>query len=147
MNQSMAIVLAVIGGAVLPLQVLINSRLAVGLGNALWATTVSFIVGTLGMLVWLLLTRQTSADWSQAAQLPWWVWLGGLLGGAYVTFTIVTVPVLGATVLVLLLILGQMLAGTLLDHFGILTQQQPVNLAKIAGLVLVFVGTVLVVRS
>lgn len=147
MNQSMAIVLAVIGGAVLPLQVLINSRLAVGLGNALWATTVSFIVGTLGMLVWLLMTRQTSADWSQAAQLPWWVWLGGLLGGAYVTFTIVTVPVLGATVLVLLLILGQMLAGTLLDHFGILTQQQPVNLAKIAGLVLVFIGTVLVVRS
>ena len=147
MNQSMALALAVIGGAVLPLQVLVNSRLAVGLGNALWATTVSFIVGTLGMLAWLVISRQTSADWSQALALPWWVWFGGLLGGAYVTFTIVTVPVLGATALVLLLILGQMVAGTLLDHFGILTQAQPVNLAKLAGLALVFIGTVLVVRS
>jgi transporter family-2 protein len=147
MNQSIALALAVVGGAILPLQVLINSRLAVGLGNALWATTVSFIVGTVGMLAWLLVTRQASADWSQAASMPWWVWLGGLLGGAYVTFTIVTVPVLGATVLVLLLILGQMLAGTALDHFGILTQQQPVTLSKVAGLVLVFIGTVLVVRS
>lgn len=147
MNPSIAIVMAVIGGAILPLQVLINSRLAVGLGNALWATTVSFVVGMLGLLAWLMITRQTSADWSQAAHMPWWVWVGGLMGAAYVTITIVTVPMLGATALVLLLILGQMIAGTLLDHFGILTQAQPVNLAKVAGLILVFIGTVLVVRS
>lgn len=147
MNHTYAIALAVIGGAVLPLQVLINSRLAVGLGNALWATTVSFVVGMFGLLAWLIITRQTQADWSQALHLPWWVWVGGLLGGAYVTITVVTVPMLGATALVLLLILGQMVAGTLLDHFGILTQAQPVTLSKLAGLVLVFLGTVLVVRS
>lgn len=147
MNPTLAIFLAALAGVVLPVQVLINARLAHGLANPLWATTVSFVVGTLGMLVFLLLRGQTQADWSGALQLPWWAWIGGLLGAAYVTFTIVTVPVLGATALVVLVILGQMTAGVLLDHFGVLTQQQPVSLAKLAGLALVFVGTFVVIRS
>ena len=50
MNHSLAIALAALGGAVLPLQVLINARLGQGLGNASWATAVSFVVGTLGAL-------------------------------------------------------------------------------------------------
>lgn len=147
MNPSLAIVLAAIAGVVLPLQVLINARLALGLGNALWATTVSFVVGIFGMFLFLVLRGQTQADWQGALGLPWWAWVGGLLGAAYVTFTIVTVPVIGATALVVLVILGQMLAGVLLDHFGILTQQQPVTLVKLAGLALVFVGTFVVIRA
>ncbi|NRB72339.1 MAG: DMT family transporter, partial [Xanthomonadales bacterium] len=57
MNHSLAIALAALGGAVLPLQVLINARLGQGLGNASWATAVSFVVGTLGLLVWITLSR------------------------------------------------------------------------------------------
>jgi transporter family-2 protein len=146
-KPSLAILLAAMGGAVLPLQVLINARLAAGLNNPLWATTVSFVVGTIGMLAFLVLRGQTQADWQGVLGLPWWAWVGGLLGAAYVTFTIVTVPVIGATALVVLVILGQMLAGVLLDHFGILTQQQPVSPVKLAGLALVFVGTFVVIRA
>ncbi len=146
MHHSLAIGLAALGGAVLPLQVLINARLGQGLGNASWATAVSFVIGTLGLLVWISLSRQ-QADWPGALALPWWAWVGGLLGAVYVSLTIVTVPVLGATALVVLLILGQMVAGTLLDHFGVLTPVQPVNGAKLLGLGLVLAGTWLVVKN
>ncbi len=148
MNYSIAALLAAIGGAMLPIQVLLNARLAQGFGNALWATTVSFVVGTLGLLAFIAATRQLgAANWSGALGLPWWAWVGGLLGAVYVSLTIFTVPVIGPTALVVLLILGQLIAGTTLDHFGILTTQDPVSLQKLLGLGLVFVGTVLVVKS
>lgn len=148
MNYSVAIGLAALGGMLLPIQFLINARLAQGFGNALWATTVSFVVGTLGLLAWIAATRQLgAANWSGALALPWWAWVGGLLGAVYVSLTIVTVPVVGPTVLVLLLILGQMIAGTALDHFGIMTPADPVSLQKLLGLLLVFAGTWLVVKA
>lgn len=146
MNFNTAIALATVGGLALPLQVLINARLSAGLNHPLWAVTVSFVVGTLGLLAWIALASRDGANWANAATLPWWAWVGGLLGAIYVSITIVTVPVLGATALVLLVILGQMVAGTVLDHFGILTEQKPITLIKLAGLALVFLGTWLVVR-
>ena len=148
MNPSTAIGFAILAGMILPLQFLINAKLSEGFDNALWATAVSFVVGTFGLLVWIAATRQLgAANWSGALSLPWWAWLGGLLGAVYVTATIVTVPIVGPTALVVLLIFGQMAAGTVMDHFGILTETQPVNLPKLLGLGLVLAGTWLVVRN
>lgn len=147
MNYTLALAFAALGGALLPIQVLINARLADGFQHPLWATTVSFVVGTLGLLAWIALRGQLgAANWQGALGLPWWAWVGGLLGAVYVSLTIITVPVIGATALVVLLILGQMVAGTLLDHFGILTEPVPVSLPKLAGLGLVLLGTWLVVK-
>lgn len=147
MNYTLAVAFAAIGGALLPIQFLINARLSQGFQNPLWATTVSFVVGTLGLLAWMAMRGQLgSANWQGALALPWWAWVGGLLGAVYVSLTIITVPVIGPTALVVLLILGQMVAGTTLDHFGILTQADPVSLPKLLGLALVFAGTWLVVK-
>ena len=146
MTHPLAIGLAALGGAILPLQFLINARLSQGFNNPIWATTISFVVGTIGLLVWIALSRQ-QADWQGAMGLPWWAWVGGLMGAVYVSLTIVTVPVLGATALVVLLVLGQMVAGTLLDHFGVLTEAKPITLVKSAGLGLVLLGTWLVVKN
>ncbi len=148
MNNSTAIAVAALGGMILPVQFLINARLSDGFGNALWATMISFIVGTLGLLAWILATRQAgAASWSGALALPWWAWLGGLMGAVYVAVTIISVPAIGPTALVVLLIFGQMVAGTVLDHFGILTERDPVSFSKLLGLGLVFAGTWLVVRA
>ena len=148
MNPVTAIVAAAIGGMLLPIQFLINAKLSEGFGNALWATTVSFVIGTVGLLVWIAFRGQLgSANWPGALALPWWAWVGGLLGAVYVCVTIITVPVIGPTALVVLLIFGQMAAGTVLDHFGIMTARDPVSLSKLTGLALVFLGTWLVVRA
>jgi len=148
MNYSVAIGLAALAGMLLPIQFLINARLSQGFESALWATTVSFVVGTLGLLAWIAARGQLgAANWSGALALPWWAWVGGLMGAVYVSLTIVTVPVIGPTALVVLLILGQMVAGTALDHFGILTSIEPVSVQKLLGLALVFTGTWMVVKA
>ncbi len=148
MNYSMAIGLAALGGMLLPIQFLINARLSQGFESALWATTISFVVGTVGLLVWIAARGQLgAANWAGALALPWWAWVGGLMGAVYVSLTIITVPVVGPTALVVLLILGQMVAGTALDHFGILTEADPISLQKLLGLTLVFAGTWLVVKA
>lgn len=141
------LLIALLGGAILPLQALINARLSFALGNATWATTVSFVIGTIGLLAWLAVTRNALPSLGAALAHPWWIWVGGLMGAVYVLTTIVAVPVLGATALVVTIIAGQMLAGAALDHFGVLTQQQPINLARVLGLALVLGGTILVLRN
>jgi transporter family-2 protein len=148
MNYSLAVGLAALGGMLLPIQFLINARLSQGFQSPLWATTISFVVGTLGLLAWMAARGQLgAANWPGALALPWWAWVGGLMGAVYVSLTIITVPVVGPTALVVLLILGQMVAGTALDHFGILTQVEPISLQKLLGLALLFAGTWLVVKA
>lgn len=148
MNYSVAIGLAALAGMLLPIQFLINARLSQGFDNALWATTISFVVGTLGLLAWIAARGQLgAANWSGALALPWWAWVGGLMGAVYVSLTIITVPIVGPTALVVLLILGQMVAGIALDHFGILTKTDPISLQKTLGLALVFAGTWLVIKA
>jgi transporter family-2 protein len=145
-SKSVLISLALIGGAVLPLQALVNARLGAALVNPYWATTVSFVIGTLGLLLYIVLLRQPLPSMSHALSYPWWVWLGGLLGAFYVAVTIITVPALGATALVILIILGQLVAGALLDHFGVLTERRPITLERALGIVLVLLGTFLAIR-
>ncbi len=147
MSKPLLISLALIGGAVLPLQALVNARLGAVLANPYWATTVSFVIGTLGLLVYIVLLRQPLPSLANAGAYPWWVWLGGLLGAFYVAVTIITVPALGATALIILIILGQLVAGAALDHFGVLTERRPIDLQRALGIALVLVGTFLAIRK
>lgn len=140
------ILLAAAGGAMLPLQALINARLGTGVGGPAWAATISFLVGTLGLAVFLIVTRQPLPAAGAAAAMPWWVWTGGLLGAMYVAFVITAVPVLGATAMVAFVILGQLTASTLLDHYGILSQIRPISVVRLTGVAMLFVGALLVVR-
>ena len=80
------------------------------------------------------------------AGLPWWVWTGGVLGAIYVSSVIIAVPALGATALVAFVILGQLLAATLLDHYGVLGVVRTINPARAMGVLLLVVGAMLVVR-
>ena len=138
---------ATLGGAVLPLQALINARLGGSMNGPIWAAAISFAVGTVGLLGYLLAQRAPLPSLAQAATAPGWAWFGGLLGAFYVTAATTTVPKLGAAALISLVILGQMTASLLLDHFGVLSSGQAITpLRAIGGLMLVG-GAMLIVWS
>lgn len=138
---------AMVGGAVLPLQALINARLGGSMNGPIWAATISFAVGTVGLLGYLLAQRAPFPSLSQAATVPAWAWLGGLLGAFYVTAATMTVPKLGAAALISLVILGQMTASLLLDHFGVLSAGQPVTPVRAIGALMLVGGAMLIVWS
>ena len=130
-------------GMMLPLQGLINARLGAQVGGPVVAAFVSFLVGTVLLGVYLLLTRTPLAI-GGATRLPPWIWAGGLLGALYVACFTLLMPRLGAASLICLAILGQVTASLVFDHFGILQAPRKADPVRIAGAVLMIVGVLMV---
>ncbi len=143
---SLGIVIAVAIGALLPLQALINARLGTQTQGPLYASFVSFLVGTCVLGVLLLATRTPLAPGAPVASLPGWIWMGGVIGAAFVFAATLLVPKLGAGAMICLVVLGQVVASLLLDHFGVLGAQRPADLVRVLGALLVIIGAALVVR-
>lgn len=135
--------LAVLIGAILPLQGLVNARLGAAIGGPFVAAFVSFLIGTVVLGVYLLLTRQ-NIDIVSGPKLPLWIWSGGLLGAVYVAIFTVLIPRLGAASIMCLLIFGQVTAALLLERYGVLQAQRSIDWIRLLGAVLVLVGVVLV---
>ena len=144
MNVFAAMLVAVLIGAVLPLQGLINARLGTHIGGPVAAAFVSFLVGTVMLGAYLLATR-TPVMLQGSLKLPAWVWAGGVFGAIYVACFTLLIPRIGAAGMICLAVLGQVTASLLLDQFGILQSPKPVDAVRIVGALLVLAGVVLVV--
>ncbi|HWG84061.1 MAG TPA: DMT family transporter, partial [Deinococcales bacterium] len=77
------LVLTVAGGALLPAQFATNSALARYLDSVTLAGATSYLVGAAFLLA-LVRAGGTRPDWAAARTAPKWVWLGGVVGSAYV---------------------------------------------------------------
>ena len=138
--------MAVVIGALLPLQALINARLGAQTQGALYASFISFLVGTVLLGAMLLVTRTPLSPGQPVASLPVWIWCGGAIGALFVFAATLLVPKLGAASMICLVVLGQVIASLLLDHFGVLGAQRPADLVRVFGALLVIVGAALVVK-
>jgi bacterial/archaeal transporter family-2 protein len=141
------VVLAFVAGMALTIQVGINSTLRRGLGNPGMATLVSFLVGTAGLALFLLLTRTSLPTKAAIDSVPPWAWFGGLVGAFYVATTVIAGPRLGSATLLALVVLGQLLASLVIDHYGwIGFPEHPISSLRILGAILLFGGVLLIVR-
>ena len=140
----LAVVLA--GGAT-ALQAPTNARLAEAVASPVNAAFISFAVGTMALgLVAMVL--QTRPDMVATRALPWWVWIGGVYGSVIVVAAAWAVPRLGVAVTITLMVAGQLIISLVLDHFGALgVPKQPMNLMRVAGILMVIGGVVLVRRG
>jgi transporter family-2 protein len=138
--------LAVAAGLAAPVQFAVNSQLRSFVGGPLAAAAISFLVGSI-VLVLVASPTVGRIHGDRVAGAPWWVWTGGLLGAGYVVASIVLTPRLGAGSTVVLFVAGNLIGSMLLDQFGLL--RLPVHHAgglRILGAALVLVGAVLVQR-
>lgn len=146
MTKLIWIALALAAGAALPLQGGINARLGKAAESPYYAALLSFAVGTIALLAYVLATRQT-VSWAGVKQLPPQYWAGGLLGAAYVTVVILVFPKLGPGLTFSLVVAGQMTLALVLEHFNILVAQpHPINLARMIGAALIVGGVILMKR-
>lgn len=137
------VLLALLGGAALPMQIGINGSLRQIVGSAMQAATISFSVGALAGLIASLVMREGTPSLEKLGQVAPWMWLGGFFGVFYVWTTIVAGPRLGALLAVSLVIAGQVLMSVALDHFGALGfPQSSVSPLKLFGVGCVIVGVV-----
>ncbi|MEF3081728.1 DMT family transporter [Luteimonas sp. SMYT11W] len=142
----LSIVVAVLVGMLLPLQALLNARVGALTQGALFASFLSFAVGTLALALVLLVTRTPLPTMRTLTGLPPWLWCGGLIGAVFVFCGTLLVPRLGAAGMICLIVAGQLAGSLLLDHYGVLAQPRPVDAVRLIGAVLVGIGALLVVR-
>ncbi|MBE9225320.1 DMT family transporter [Phormidium sp. LEGE 05292] len=118
------LLLALLSGAVLPIQTSLNAQLARGLNSVPLAANISYFVGAL-VLVMLLLTGQFGElEWSALIKAPRWSLVGGLLGAWYIASSAYFASILGTTLTIGFVIGGQAIAGIIIDHFGWLGMPQ-----------------------
>lgn len=107
-------------GILVTVQAAINAQLRTYVVNPFYSSLISFIVGTAALLVIALVSNATgqTGNWRGATQAPSWLLIGGVLGAIYVTSAILAIPKIGAGSVATSLIVGQLLAALMLDHFG-----------------------------
>ena len=97
--------LALVAGTSFVVQQAVNSNLRMEIGSAWWAGFVSYLGGTLVMLIMVVLMRQPLLSFNSISHSTWWSWTGGLFGAIYIAISILLLPRLGAFTIV------QMLSG------------------------------------
>lgn len=138
-------ILAVLAGMALPLQASLNTKLGQVLQHPVAAAFVSFLVGTIALFMYLLFSGWRPSSIKELQQAPVSIWTGGLLGAYYVSMIVIFVPRLGVALTFGLIIGGQMLLSVLMDHFGWMgLPVHPISAGRLAGIVLLIVGVVLI---
>jgi transporter family-2 protein len=136
---------AVAAGAMLPFQFGVNAQLSNWVDSPIRAAFVSFLVGTIALLIISAFVRKPLPSLARLGDVPWWVWIGGLLGAFYVAGSIVTAPKLGAVTLAAAIVFGQTLASVLVDQFvWVGFKEHHASPGRLVGVLLVASGVVLV---
>jgi bacterial/archaeal transporter family-2 protein len=142
------IVLALVAGAVLPVQGAINAQLDAELDAAIAVGAFSFTVATAAMALALGGIMATGAPRPQVSPLrgvPWWGWLGGLCGAMYVTAVFMLIPEIGAAAVVVLTVAGQQLASMAVDRYGLLRlPRRPISRRRLLGVAVLLAGVALI---
>jgi transporter family-2 protein len=144
MGNWWVILVGLIGGAAVGVQ----SPIAGAMGQRVGGTAGSFIIHVSGAilsgLMLFAIGGEKIRDWRT---LPWFMLAAGVFGLILYQTINVTLPRLGSTMMVALIIVGQLLVGVIIDHFGLLgVATRHVDAARIFGILALIIGAYLIAK-
>lgn len=139
---------ALLAGAVMPVQGALNSQLRHTLGSPFPAALLSFVTGTVALLLITVSLRQMPTV-SALRPVPWTVLLGGgIIGATFVTIIAALASRMGVASLFAMVLAGQLIAAGIMDHFGLLgLPVRALSPMRLAGLGLLIIGGILATRG
>jgi len=145
-----AILMALGVGVLVALQPLVNAGLA-RYGTALIASTVSFFIGTVLLIVLVVATGlpklKEFLSLENLSQIPPAYFAGGFIGALIVYGMTRLAPQLGSAGVIALSITGQILTSLVADHFGLFgLSVTPVTARRLLGILLLLIGAQLALR-
>jgi len=124
-----------------------NTALRKGLGTPFCSVAVISLVSLMISIFAALVAGERIPTWAAAAAIPWWGWLGGLLGFGFVAAMVLTADSLGAALFIALTVSASTIGSVLLDHFGLLGfSQHGAGPGRILGAAMLVGGVALVAR-
>lgn len=140
----LVILIGLIGGVAVGLQ----SPISGAMGQRVGGIASSFIIHVSGAifsgLFLFLRGGEKIRDWYT---LPWYMLTAGIFGLILYLTIYETLPRLGSTMMVVLIIIGQLCTGVIIDHFGLLgVTTRPIDLPRLAGIVVLALGAYLIAK-
>lgn len=136
--------LMLIAGLGIPLMAALNGGLGARLQSPTLAAAILFLVGLVIAVAYLLVTEGMPTKLF-VPDAPWYLYFGGFFVMFYILTITWVAPRFGVANAVAFVLLGQLIAMSLIDHFGFVGMPQyALNIKRIAGLVLMAVGVFLV---
>lgn len=144
-SQILFILLAILAGAVLPLQAGLNVQLGKSVHQPIFAAFASFLIGTVGLFIYLLVLKFDFSTMYQARSVSPMVWTAGILGAFYVAAVIMLAPKLGTALTFSLIVAGQMVMSLIFDHFGLLgLPVKHINWQRMVGVAFLITGVLFI---
>jgi transporter family-2 protein len=146
-SQLIYVAFAIIAGAVLPFQAGLNVQLGKTVHQPVFAAFASFLVGTIGLFIYLVILKSDFTLVIQAKNAPLAVWLAGILGAFYVAAVVILAPKLGTALTFSLIVTGQMIVSLIFDHYGLLgLPVKYINWERLLGVVFLIAGVIIIRR-
>lgn len=141
------LLMGIIAGSLTPFQTAVNSKLRQYVISPFLSSLISFLIGTIFLTIVILASGgQLLLTSHQVATIPWWAYLGGVLGMIGLTTNILLFPILGSVQTVIMPIMGQILMSMVIDNFGLFgADHHALSAMRLVGVVLLIIGVLVVV--
>jgi len=132
------IILAILCGCITIISMIINSHLSKEIG-VFQGTLINYVVGLISTILLLIIVRDPiNLSFDSYNKIPVWALLGGLLGVIVVASSNVVIPKIPTIYTTLLIFMGQLFTGILIDYF----RMGFISKGKIIGGILILVGII-----
>jgi transporter family-2 protein len=146
-NTYLYMLVALLAGAMMPTQAGTNNKMAAVVGSPILAAFISFLVGTVALFAFAILSGENMSSVFSAKAAPPTAWIGGILGAFFVAAAVTLVPRLGVAMTFSLIIAGQMAVTLVIDHFGLFgVPVKEISIVRLAGILLITAGVILIRR-
>lgn len=137
-------ILALLIGALISIMVSFNS----GLEGYVGSTYSVVIIHAIGLIAILIVAAIKKEKMIIKEAIPFYLFLGGIFGVMLTLVNVITIGSIGVALTTALAVFGQLVFSSLVDHFGLfgLTKYE-FNPKKLAGLLIVFVGLVIMTMA
>jgi bacterial/archaeal transporter family-2 protein len=134
-------------GMLMSIQAAINGQLGIVLNSPYQAAFVSFFIGSVTLVIVVGLKERSYVNIKEPIKqsAPWWVWIGGIIGGLYVLINVYLVGKIGTGQTVVLALFGQIAGSLLVQQFGLLkSAKNGIAPIQILGLIIMLFGVFLI---
>jgi len=132
-------------GILVSIQTALFTLLNKGLKNPALSLMAIFSIAAFATFIYYFIMQPALPDRTTIQHIPWYAWLGGVLGILYVACMILLTPKLGIGFIGALAVLGQLTSGIMIDHWGLFgVESHALTLGKILGVLFMIVGVVLI---
>ncbi|RDI41921.1 DMT family transporter [Falsibacillus pallidus] len=135
-------ILAVLAGSALSFEGAIYGQLGKEIGQ-LETSFYNFFMGSIILgLLWIFFGK---GKLSYTVEAPKWTLLGGLLGVAYLTAIVISVPYVGVGITMVAVIIGQLVMSMVIEHFGWLgSKQTKINKEKVFAVISMIIALIFI---